>query len=221
MSTTAAAKPARASTTLLKEQNRPALIGVLLLNLVVLVLLVQTGQLTAPDIDALVKHWRSLLPAGIGVALAGVVNGLLNADTKARLVYWRWSNPLPGSFAFSRYAQRDARIEMAALRRITGDWPADPRQQNAAWYRLYKSVEHEPAVMDVHRHFLLTRDYAAIAFLMFVVAGPLGLWLLPSTATAAAYIGLLLLQYLLARQAAANYGVRFVTTILALKAAGS
>ena len=211
--------PARA-TNLMKDQNRPALVGVLLLNLVVFVLLVQTGQLAAPDIDALVKHWRNLLPAGIGIALAGVVNGLLNAEAKARLVFWRWSYPLPGSFAFSRYALQDSRIDVVALRRIVDEWPVEPRQQNAVWYRLYKSVEHEPAVMDAHRCFLLTRDYAATAFLLFVAAGPLGLWLLPSALTASAYGGLLLLQYLLARQAASNYGVRFVTTVLALKAAG-
>jgi len=221
LSGTAAAKSARATVSTLKDQNRPALVGVLLANLVVLVPLVQTGQLAAPDIDAFVRHWRSLLPAGLGVVLAGVVNGLLSADTKARLVYWRWSNPLPGSFAFSRHSERDARIDMTELRRVVGVWPSDPRQQNALWYRFYKSVEHEPAVTDVHRHFLLTRDYAGIAFLMLVVAGPLGLLLLPSAVTAAAYIGLLLLQYLLTRQAATNYGVRFVTTVLALKASGS
>ena len=216
-SSASAAEPAHARSTL-KDQNRRALIGLLLVNLAVLVLLVQTGQLTAPDVDALVKHWRTLLPAGIGVALAGVVNGLLGADTKARLVYWRWSNPLPGCRAFSRYAERDARIDMDALPRVLGRWPVEPRQQNATWYRLYKSVEREPAVMDAHRLFLLTRDYTAIAFLMLVVASPLALWLLPSALTTAAYTGLLLLQYLLARKAASTYGVRFVTSVLAIKA---
>ena len=143
---TSAAEPARARSTL-KDQNRPALIGLLFINLAVLVVLVQTGQLTAPDVDALVKHWQTLLPAGIGVALAGVVNGLLSADNKARLVYWRWSNPLPGSRrVFALRPERDARIDMDALSRVVGHWPAEPRQQNAAWYRLYKSVEHEPAV---------------------------------------------------------------------------
>ena len=104
---------------------------------------------------------------GGGVVLAGTANGLLSADTKARIVYWRWSNPLPGNFAFSRYAERDARIDTAALRRAVGDWPSDPRQQNAVWYRLYKRFEHEPAVIDVHRHFLFACGHAAIGSLMF------------------------------------------------------
>src|SRR5271166_850252 len=107
---------------------------------------------------------------------------------------------------------------MDALPRVLGRWPVEPRQQNATWYRLYKSVEREPAVMDAHRLFLLTRDYTAIAFLMLVVASPLALWLLPSALTTAAYTGLLLLQYLLARKAASTYGVRFVTSVLAIKA---
>lgn len=127
-------------------------------------------------------------------------------------------NPLPGSFAFSRYAQRDSRIDVAALRRVLGTWPSEPREQNAQWYRFYKSVETEAAVVDAHRHFLLTRDYTAVACLLLLTAGPLGLWLISSISTAGAYIGLLSLQYLLARQAARNYGVRLVTTVLAVKA---
>jgi hypothetical protein len=133
-------------------------------------------------------------------------------------VFWRWADPLPGSFAFSRYAQRDPRIDVTALRKAVGAWPSEPREQNAQWYRHYKSVEGEPAVVDAHRHFLLTRDYTAIAFLLLLTAGPLGFCLISSATTAGAYIGLLLLQYLLVRQAAHNYGVRFVTTVLALKA---
>ena len=85
-------------------------------------------------------------------------------------------NPLPGSFAFSRYAERDTRIDLSALRRIVHPWPIEPRDQNTQWYRLYKSVEVEPAVTNAHRHFLLARDYSSIAFLMLLMAGPLSVW---------------------------------------------
>jgi hypothetical protein len=204
----------------LKDLNRFALTGVLGLNLIVLILVVKTGKLIAPaEAGSLAGQWRDFLPAGIGVAFAGVVNGLLSSDSKARLVFWRWSNPLPGSFAFSRYLHRDPRIDVKGLRKAVPRLPTAPREQNALWYRLYKSVEREPAVTDAHRHFLLTRDYTAIAFLLLVTAGPLGLWLISSWATASAYVGLLLGQYLLARQAASNYGIRLVSTVLALKAA--
>jgi hypothetical protein len=209
-------KPVRANHTPLKVQNRLPIVGVLGLNLVILILAVKTGHLLAPSIDDFAKQWRDFLPAGVGVAFAGVINGLLSSDSKARLVFWRWSTPLPGSFAFSRYAHQDPRIDLTALRRAVGTWPSEAREQNAQWYRLYKSVENEPAVIDAHRHFLLTRDYAAIAFLLLLSAGPLGIWFISSMTTEGAYVGLLLLQYLLARQAAKNYGVRLVTTVLRL-----
>ena len=210
---------ARNRSTPLKDRNRIPLIGVMGLNFVVLFAAMKTGNLMALGIDN-VKQWHDFLPAGVGVIIAGVVNGLLSANSKARLVFWRWSNPLPGSFAFSRYAQQDPRIDPAALGKITDSWPSDPTEQNRLWYRLYKSVENEPAVTDAHRHFLLTRDYTAIAFLLLMTAGPLGFYFIASMMPAIAYVGLLMLQYLLARQAASNYGVRFVTSVLALKASG-
>jgi hypothetical protein len=216
-----APKASRTGHITLKDQNRIPLIGVLGLNLIVLILVVKTGRLLEPSgISDLGEQWWDFLPAGVGVVFAGVVNGLLSSDTKARLVFWRRSNPLPASFAFSRYVYCDPRIDVETLRKITGDWPTEPRGQNALWYRLYKTVESEPAVTDAHRHFLLTRDYTAISFLLLLTAGPLGIEFITSPVTASAYVGLLLLQYLLARQAARNYGVRLVTTVLALKAAG-
>jgi hypothetical protein len=115
--------------------------------------------------------------------------------------------------------RRDSRIDTAALQRVVGRFPVEPREQNVLWYRLYRPVENEPAVMDAHRHFLLTRDCAAIAFLLLITAGPLAVWLVSSVASAGIYVALLLLQYLAARQAASNYGIRLVTTVLALKAA--
>jgi hypothetical protein len=215
-----ASQPRRTSVTPIKDHNRAPLFAVLMLNFVVLTLAVKTDSLLAwNDVD-LVRQWRSFLPAGVGVVFAGVVNGLLSPDNKARLAFWRWSNPLPGSFAFSRYAQRDPRIDLSALQKRVGPFPSEPRDQNSKWYRLYKSVEAEPAVTDAHRSFLLTRDYTAVAFLLLLAAGPLSIIFITSATTAFAYISLLLLQYLLARQAASNYGVRFVTSVLALKASG-
>jgi hypothetical protein len=179
-------------------------------------LAVKTGNLAPPSVDDL-KQWRDFLPNGVGVIFAGVVNGLLSANNKARLVFWRWSNPLPGSFVFSRYAQQDPRIDVAALRKIVPAWPSNASEENRLWYRLYRSVENEPAVTDAHRHFLLTRDYAAIALMLLATAGPLGAWFIATPITAIAYVALLLLQYLLAREAAKNYGIRLVTSVLALK----
>jgi hypothetical protein len=89
--------------------------------------------------------------------------------------------------------------------------------QNALWYRLYKTVADDPAISQVHRRYLFTRDYAAGSVLLFITLGLAGFWAIPSRATAAVYAGLLLLQYLLTRQAAKNHGIRFVTSVLAIK----
>jgi hypothetical protein len=179
---------------------------------------IKTGSLFSTGLDQFMQQWRALLSAGAGVILAGVVNGLLSSDSKARIVFWRWSNPLPGSFAFSHYAERDPRINIGNLKKKVGRFPSTPREQNARWYKLYRSVSDYPAVIDAHRSFLLTRDYAGMALLLLMTAGPIGVWQIPSQATAGVYIGFLLLQYLLARHAARNYGIRLVTTVLALSA---
>ena len=34
------------------------------------------------------------------------------------------------------------------------DFPVDPVEQNRAWYRIYKTMENDTAVRQVHRDFL-------------------------------------------------------------------
>jgi hypothetical protein len=48
------------------------------------------------------------------------------------------------------------------LQRALGNkLPVDPEAENAAWYRIYLEVQNVPAVQQVHRDFLLLRDYTA------------------------------------------------------------
>jgi hypothetical protein len=70
----------------------------------------------------------------------------------------------------------------------------------------------------VHRDFLLMRDYTGLAVLFVVVFGATALIVVPSWRVALAYCLLLVAQFVLTRQAAATYGARFVTTVLAQKA---
>ena len=70
----------------------------------------------------------------------------------------------------------------------------------------------------MHRLFLLTRDYAGIAFMLLVAFGVIGFFEIPTYKTASFYALALLLQFLTAAWAARNYGTRFVNTVLALKA---
>ena len=144
---------------------------------------------------------------------------LLPAEWKATLVYWRIKDTLPGHRAFSKHAPSDPRIDLESLRKNVGAFPFEPREQNTAWYKLYKKVASEASVEDGHKSYLLFRDLAAISLLLTVVA-PVGVYLLEGGIRAALLLGALMLgQYLLAAIAARNSGTRFVTNVLAIHSA--
>ena len=108
---------------------------------------------------------------------------------------------------------------MAALRKKIGDFPTIPAEQNRMWFKLFKAVETEPAVMEAHKMYLLYRDMAAISVLL-LVAVPVALYL-DGTAglPAGAVVGTFALQYLIAAVAAQHKGIRLVTNVLAIHAA--
>lgn len=203
----------------LKDQNRWPLLLVILVNVAIFYVAVKTGAIAVAGIDQLIKGWKELLPSGAVFVLTSVLNELLTTNTKARIVFLRWNDPLPGSRAFTVYAKRDPRVDIASLTRQFGTLPTAPREQNALWYKMYKSIGADPAVEEIHRNFLFTRDYAVASLLLLLVLGTLGFWMISSLTTAGVYCLILLLQYILAGQAARNHGIRFVTTVLAIKSA--
>ena len=142
----------------------------------------------------------------------------IDHNNKARLVFWRWTHPLPGSRAFTKYMDEDDRVDADALRQYEDPLPTDPRQQNRLWYRWYREVEEDPRIRQVHRQYLFSRDYAGLAILLACSLSPLSVWQLGSATIAGLYSAALMGQYFLARRAAYNHGVRFVTSVLATKA---
>jgi hypothetical protein len=88
--------------------------------------------------------------------------------------------------------------------------------KNRLWFKLYKAVETEPAIVEAQRMFLVYRDMAAVSFLLLVVV-PGGVYLDGAASFAAwAVAGILALQYLIAAVAARHSGIRFVTNVLAV-----
>jgi hypothetical protein len=204
----------------LKEQNRWHLYLVIAANLLFLYGVVQANAIRVDGLRAVFTNAGNLLPVAFAVLISTVLNGQLSDQTKARLIFLRWRNALPGHRAFSEYAISDPRIDLGALSKLHGSaFPTDPVEQNRAWYRMYKAVEKEPAVEQVHRDFLLLRDYTGLSILFFLFCGAAGLYAIPSTKIGLLYVGILALQYLVVRHAASNYGIHFVTTVLAQKAA--
>lgn len=204
----------------LKDDNKLVLYSLMAANLALFYVAVQKDAIMTGDWIELTRHLGEALPAGIGVALTGIINAQFSPEAKSRIVFMRWNNSLPGCEAFTRHAKSDPRVDIASVEHVCGSLPNDPRQQNALWYRLYKSIESEPAVIQIHRAFLFARDYTCLALLMTVVLGVAGFLQIPSKRTALIFVAVLLLQFMLAGQAARNNGKRFVTTVLAVKGAG-
>ena len=98
---------------------------------------------------------------------------------------------------------------------MTGNYQSNLWNKTGAWYRIYKTIENDAAVRQVHRDYLLLRDYTALSAVFMIFYGAAGLYVIASMRTAMIYMALLIAQYAVARQAAANYGVRMVTTVLA------
>jgi hypothetical protein len=208
------------STKSLKDQNHWQLWLVIAANAVLLYAIIQADAFAITGLKAALTGAPNLIPVGFAVIITTIANGLLSAEMKTRLVFLRWSHALPGHRAFSRYAASDPRIDIAKLKKALGNkLPDDPVEQNRTWYRLYKADENHPAVLQVHRDYLLTRDYAGFAALFLVAFGAVALLIVQSWKVALTYCLLLVVQFVWARHAAATYGARFVTTVLAQKAA--
>ena len=161
-----------------------------------------------------------LAGASIAPVVVLLLTSLLSSDVKAILVYWRIKDVLPGSRAFSRYARRDARIDVDGLKAKVGEFPRSGGDQNALWYRLFKDCDGEPEVSQAHRHFLLFRDLAALSVLLGLAAPlvllALGAGLKPATLAAVAFG----VQYIACAVAARLHGERLVCNVLALQGAG-
>ena len=200
----------------LKDQYRWQLWIIVAVNTLFLYGVVQANAIRIDGLRSAFTDAQNLVPTGLALVIATVLNGFLSADTKARLVFVRWHNALPGHRAFSKYALRDPRIDIAALEKLHGSaLPVDPAEQNRAWYRLSKAMDTDAAVRHAHRDFLLLRDYTGLCAVFIMFYGAAALYAIPSIKIGLIYLLVLLAQYLVVRQAASNYGIRFVTTVIA------
>jgi len=158
---------------------------------------------------------KETLTAIIAPILAIILIGIFTADFKAKLVFLRSKNVLPGHRAFSQLGKKDSRFIITDLERLLGNLPVDPIKQNALWYKLFKKCEHESSVADAHRIFLLTRDLTAISFL-FLCLGTLSIIIQHSNIlTTLWYAIYMLVHFLVIGLTARHYGNRFVCNVLA------
>lgn len=159
--------------------------------------------------------------ASVGLTLLGylvtiVLTGQLEAIPKARLIFLRWHDPLPGGEAFSRWLYADSRIDQHAVSSKHGPLPSDRGEQNRLWYKMYRVVSSNPAVEDASKHYLLCRDATFVALCMGVVSTAAFAWFGGGTTTKVAYGATCLAVLLLIWRAARLAGFRLVKQVLVL-----
>lgn len=157
----------------------------------------------------------------ISPILTLVLSGIFSATTKARIVYWRYNYPLPGSEAFSIHMAKDHRIDPDALAAKWGPLPTNPKDQNRLWYKIYKIVENDIRVLDSHRDWLLSRDIAAYSVIFLLVFVPSVVGSGTDWKTTLIYAAIMILQYLIILVAARIYGKRFVCNVLSIESQSS
>ena len=145
-----------------------------------------------------------------------LLNGWLSADMKARIVYLRWRDPLPGSRAFSIHLPRESRADPGRLAHRWGPFPTSAIDQNRLWYRIFKSVDTELEIHEAHRDSLLSRDLAGFGFLFLLLFGPGTAFGAAEWTTKGVYLAALVAQCAGAIVAARSYGIRLVRTTLAI-----
>lgn len=164
----------------------------------------------------LTKVVPPLLESSLASAAFVLLNSLIPSKAKAVLVFWRARDVLPGHRAFTAFLDGDPRVDRAAIEKDLGTLPTNPKEQNAAWYKLLKKHEYDPRVEEAHQQFLLFRDLAAISVLpMPFILGAIATGALQTRAGLWG-IAALLIQYLACAVAARNHGNSLVSNVLAV-----
>ena len=195
----------------LKSSILKWLVTLALLDIAVVLLLLVPEMVDLTKLAAMRAGASLVLPVVVLILAAVLPN-----DIKATLIYWKLTNPLPGTEAFTKHGPADVRIDMSALAKNVGALPTEPREQNAKWYKLYRLVGDEPTVVEAHKAFLIFRDMAAMSLLLVPLV-PAALWYAGVTPGRIWTAGALFLaQYVLCALCARHSGKRFVCNVLAI-----
>lgn len=205
----------------LKSKNRWLLYAYILFHFLIFITVVLGAEgVTSLWIDLTSDWTSSILPIGIVYFFVSLISlillGVFPSHLRDRLVHLRWSHPLPGARAFTKYAIRDARVNVKALEKKYGGLPTDPVVQNHTWYKA--SIEHRNhlGVLDAHRTYLAARDIATISWI-FVLTLPLASYFLKHEIVISSLYGIgLILTAILLSLATKIYGGRFVENVLAV-----
>lgn len=167
---------------------------------------------------AAAPDWKiSATVTAIVMVVVFVLSDLLSDNAKARLVFWRWDDPLPASSAFSQHMLEDARVDPTRIKQRCGMLPHDPEQQNRLWYAdIYRPNREKAGVAQSHGRYLLLRELSALTAVLAVPLAATAFTFSPLPLSwKVAYVVGLAFQYVVVSRAAANAGIRLVKNALA------
>jgi len=198
----------------LKGMNLKWLVMLAVFDMVVVLLFI------APELINQAEWSQFIINRGLAVTILPVLilllTGVLSHNAKAIIVYWRVKNPMPGCRAFTDHGPGDARIDMVALKRNVGELPTDPVEQNKKWFRLYKLVSDDKAVIEAHKMYLMYRDMAAMSMLLMILV-PIVMYVLGATMSASwIAAACFMLQFIVCCLGARNSGARLVCNVLSV-----
>lgn len=131
-----------------------------------------------------------------------------------RLVFWRGPRGFPSHGAFTRYAPRDPRIDLDALRQNVGALPRDAAMQHALWQSLYEQSASVGDVANARWAYRLLRDLVAMSATLAILV-PIALYVdASSMAVRATSAVLFAAQYVFAAFVARNRAALLVTSVL-------
>ena len=162
------------------------------------------------------KLGSAIVLSSIGFLVVGLITSQLDAIGKARLIFWRWSQPLPGGEAFTRWIDHDERIDAAKIRTLHGPLPIDRKEQNRLWLRFFRDVEEHGSVVDANRQYLLFRDGALITLVLGLVFSVSLLLVGSSWKLKLLFVATMALLFLLMVRTARLSGIRLVKAVLIL-----
>ena len=169
----------------------------------------------------LTVEFNSRLLLGLFAPLLGSIVsifliGQIDPVDKARLIYWRWDDPLPGSEAFSRWIKLDSRIDENQVKLKHGPLPVDRKSQNKLWYKMYRAVANEISVSDASKHYLLCRDATIVTLIVGLICSITVVAFSENWASRAIYVSGYVLFIGLTYRAARLAGYRLVKQVLTL-----
>lgn len=140
-----------------------------------------------------------------------ILNGLLPNYIKEFIVFWKFTNRLPGHKAFSKYAKKDSRIDFQNLKDKYSEIESEKLDENRLWYKIYKQYVESPSVWDSQKNYLFMRDITNLTIIFMIIILIINYFF---DVNYIYYIGLGI-EYILLMIVCRNYAIKFVTNVLA------